>query len=158
MSLCLSELEIAWIAGLFEGEAHFGLDSRSRKRYKVSTSPPAPFVKISMVDQDVIEKVAKLVNKSYFSLSRKTSTGKTVYTVHIGDRATLSYFLPRLIPYLGKRRQKSVQQCIDALTAWELWYSTGGRKEMAKQGAVAKKLVTSKSNDMMSPNVSQDVL
>ena len=117
MSLNLTEIEIAWITGLFEGEANFGLDSRSKKRYDVSTSPPGPFVKISMVDQDVIEKVAKLLNKSYFSPSRKTSKGKTVYTLHIGDRTILSYLLPRLFPYLGERRQKIVQQCIDALTA-----------------------------------------
>ena len=159
MSLCLTEIQIAWIAGLFEGEANFGLDSRSKTRYKISTAPASPFIKISMVDQDVIKKVAKLVNKSCFSPSRKTSTGKTVYVVHIGDRATLSYLLPLLLPHLGERRQKNVQECLDALTAWKLWYSTGGRKEMAKQGALAKKkLVASKSNDMMSPDISQDIL
>ena len=139
MSLCLTEIEIAWIAGLFEGEANFGLDSRSKTRYKISTAPASPFIKISMVDKDGIQKVAKLMNKSYFSASRKTSTGKTVYSVHIGDRATLSYLLPVLLPHLGEHRQKSVQECLDALTAWKLWYSTGGRKEMAKQGALAKK-------------------
>lgn len=161
MSLCLTEIEIAWIAGLFEGEATFGLDSRSKKRYKVSTAPASPFIKISMVDQDVIKKVATLVNKSYFKVSRKTSTGKTVYVVHIGDRATLLYLLPVLLPHLGERRQKRVQECLDALTAWQLWYSTGKRKEMAKQGAFTKKkkkLVASKSNDMMSPDISQDIL
>jgi hypothetical protein len=101
------------------------------------------------------------VNKSYFKVSRKTSTGKTVYVVHIGDRATLLYLLPVLLPHLGERRQKRVQECLDALTAWQLWYSTGKRKEMAKQGALTKKkkkLVASKSNDMMSPDISQDIL
>jgi hypothetical protein len=58
MTLCLTETEIAWIAGLFEGEACFGLDFRSKKRYKLSTSPSIPFVKISMIDQDFIEKVS----------------------------------------------------------------------------------------------------
>ncbi len=100
-----------------------------------------------MVDEDVIKKVADLLNKMYFSPSRKTSKGKTVYTLHIGDRDTLIYLLPRLLPYLGKRRQENVQKCIDVLTAWQTWYAAGGRSEMAKQGALAKKLVTSKSND-----------
>ncbi len=128
MCLNLNEVEIAWLAGLFEGEANFGLDSRSKKRYKVSTSPAIPFIKIAMVDQDVIAKVAKLVKKSYFSPSRKTSSGKVVYILHIGDRITLLYLLPRLLPFLGERRQKKVRECIDALTAWQLWYSRGGHK------------------------------
>ena len=109
---------MAWIAGLFQSEANFGLDSRSKTRYKISTAPASFFIKISMVDQDGIEKVAKLVNKSCFSPSRKTSTGKTVYVVHIGDRATLSYLLPFLLPHLGERRHKSVQECLDALNAY----------------------------------------
>lgn len=92
-----------------------------------------------MVDEDVIRKVAKLVNKSYFSPSRKTSSGKTTYILHIGDRTTLLYLLPRFFPYLGERRQKKVKECIDALTASQLWYSAGGHKEIPKQGALTKK-------------------
>lgn len=139
MSLNLTETEIAWLSGLFEGEASFGIDSRSQTKYKVSSSPPSPFIKISMVDEDVIKKVADLLNRTYFSPSRKTSKGKAVYTLHIGDRDTLIYLLPRLFPYLGKRRQESVQKCIDVLTAWQIWYTAGGRSEMAKQGGLAKK-------------------
>ena len=108
-----------------------------------------------MVDEDVIERLAKMVNKSYFSPSRKISKDKTVYVLHIGSRATLLYLLPRLLPYLGERRQKRVRECLLALNAWEVWYSTGGRKEMAKQGPFSKKLklMGSKSNDMISPDV-----
>jgi hypothetical protein len=58
----LSDVEIAWMAGLLEGEGSFGLDKRSKQRYENSTSPPGPYVKISMTDEDVIEKMAKLVN------------------------------------------------------------------------------------------------
>ena len=74
--LSLSETEIAWLAGLFEGEAYFGFDKRSSIRYKVSTAPMAPYIKISMTDQDLIEKVSKLLNKTYFSPTRLTSKKK----------------------------------------------------------------------------------
>jgi hypothetical protein len=46
------------MAGLLEGEGSFGLDNRSKKRYKNSTSPPGVYIKISMTDEDVIEKMA----------------------------------------------------------------------------------------------------
>ncbi len=90
-----------------------------------------------------------------------------MYILHIGDRYTLSLLLPRIFPYLGNRRQKSVQECLDALKAWEIWYSTGGRQKMAKQGVLARKekLVTStstkknkKQKDMMSPTIETDSL
>ena len=63
----------SWMAGLLEslGEGSFSLDNRSKKRYKNSTSPPGRrlhlLIKISMTDEDVIDKMAKLVNKTYFS-------------------------------------------------------------------------------------------
>nr|YP_006666441.1 putative LAGLIDADG homing endonuclease [Trebouxiophyceae sp. MX-AZ01]AFQ93796.1 putative LAGLIDADG homing endonuclease [Trebouxiophyceae sp. MX-AZ01] len=115
MTLALSEIEIAWLAGLLEGEGYFGLDARSAKRYNVSTAPPSPFLRVAMTDRDIIERVSKLVKKRHFSPTRLTATGKQVYIVHVGDRATLSTLLPRLFPYLGKRRQEAVKSCLDAL-------------------------------------------
>ena len=122
MTIALSEIKIAWLAGLLEGEGSFGLDARSAKRYNVSTAPPSPFLRIAMTDQDIIERVSKLVNKNYFSPKRLTATGKRVYIVHVGDRATLGALLPRLFPYFGKRRQEVVQKCVVALA--ECWKSS----------------------------------
>lgn len=152
----LSDVEIAWMAGLLEGEGSFGLDKRSKQRYKTSTSPPGAYVKISMTDEDVIEKMAKLVNKTYYSPTRLTKKNKKVYILHIGDRETLLALLPRLFPYLGKRRQTEVEFCIDVLEDWKKWLAEGGRSKMAKIGAQARnlKLVVSKSNDMVPPNIS----
>lgn len=156
MTLTLSEIEIAWLAGLIEGEGNFGLDTRSAKQYNVSTSPPSPHLKIAMTDQDIIERLSKLVNKKSFFATRPTVTGKRVYIVHVDDRAILGMLLPRLFPYFGKRRQEAVQKCLDVLAEWEIWYAAGGRREMAKQGPLSKlskKLMASKSFDMMSPDV-----
>lgn len=156
----LSETDIAWIAGLLEGEGSFGLDARSSKRYRVSTAPPMPYIRISMTDEDIIAKCSSLLHKSYFSPKRLTSAGKQVYTLHIGDRQTLFYLLPQIFPYLSKRRQKRVQECLDALNDCQVWYSRGGRQEMARRGAIGRhnKLASSKSKDMMKSDVSSDIL
>ena len=119
--LYLSETEIAWLAGLFEGEAYFNLDKRSKKRYINSEAPPAPFIKIAMIDEDIISRVAKLLNKNYYIPSRLTSTGKKVYICHIGDRKTLIYLLPKLPPYMGRRRAETIKECIIELKNWEMW-------------------------------------
>ena len=136
--LNLTDIEIAWLAGLFEGEASFGIDIRSKKRYQVSSSPPAPFIKIAMIDEDVISKVSQLLKKNYFSSKRLTVKNKQVFICHIGDRATLNYLLPRIFPYMGIRRQQKIQQCLDLLVDYKIWYENGGKSKMAKQGGLAK--------------------
>jgi hypothetical protein len=138
--LKLEPTTIAWLAGLFEGEANFGLDKRSSIRYIKSSSPPAPYIQLSMIDEDVIKKVSKLVQKNYKQLNRKTSTNKNVFKVSIGDRATLRYLLPLIFPYFGFRRQNQVQECLNVLKDWEIWYLNGGRSQMAQFGPQAKKL------------------
>ena len=107
----LKETNIAWLAELFEGKASFQLGKPSRKRYKTSTSPPNPFIKVAMVKVVVISKVSELVNKSYFSPKRspRRFSGKQVYICHIGDRATLLSLLLRLLPYMGIGRENQIK-------------------------------------------------
>nr|YP_010732032.1 putative site-specific DNA endonuclease [Massjukichlorella minus]WDY12946.1 putative site-specific DNA endonuclease [Massjukichlorella minus] len=118
MALDLTDIEIAWMAGLLEGEGYFYIDRRNKARYKKSTSPPAPAITLSMTDKDVIEKFARLVKKKPWISNRKTVKNKTVYTVYVGDRETLIFLLPRLLPHFGERRSKIVTECIHQLTLW----------------------------------------
>tara|TARA_R110000868_G_scaffold31411_2_gene115234 strand:- start:38 stop:553 length:516 start_codon:yes stop_codon:yes gene_type:complete len=135
--LNLTEIDIAWIAGLLEGEGYFGIDNRKRN-YKVSSSPPAPFIKISMVDEDIIQRLSKLLDKSYFSPSRKTVTGKQVYTLHIGEKEKVLFILQKILPYMGVRRGERITECIFHLQTWKEWVENGGRSEMAKLGYEAR--------------------
>ena len=108
--------DIAWSAGLLEGEGTFGIDKRWSKK---STSIPLPYIKIAMVDEDVIAKFSQLFHKRYFSPKRLTSSGKQVFICHIGDRKTLISLLPRLLPYMGLRRKERILECIHLLSQWE---------------------------------------
>lgn len=117
----LTQIEVAWLAGLFEGEASFQLDKRSIKRYKISTTPPTPSIRIAMVDEDIIARVSHLVHKKYFLPSRLT-VQNTVYCI-----------LCRIFPYMGKRRQLQIAQCLNAIEAWHTWYLQGGKSKMAQQ-------------------------
>ena len=69
--LMLSETDVAWLAGLLEGEGTFLLDNRSATRYEESTVPPSPVLRISMTDQDIIDRVAKMLDKKSFSAKKK---------------------------------------------------------------------------------------
>lgn len=136
--LNLTETDIAWIAGLLEGEGYFGIDNRPKGKYKVSKTPPAPFIKISMVDEDVIQKLSNLLGKSYFSPSRKTVTNKQVYTLHLGEKEKLLFLLQKILPYMGVRRTERIRECISHLQTWKEWVENGGRSEMARLGYEAR--------------------
>lgn len=148
--LNLKENEIAWIAGLLEGEGYFGIDKRSSKRYQHSTSPPAPFIKISMVDQDIIERLSKLLDKDYFIPKRKTVSNKTVYTLHIGEKEKVLFVLQKILPYMGVRRSERIKECIEHLENWKDWVAQGGRSRNAKRANLIGQQKKAKSNDMSS--------
>lgn len=106
--LQLSEIEIAWLAGLLEGEGSFGIDNRAKKRYNNSTTPASCTLKISMTDEDVIAKVGKMFKRPPFQATNKTAGGKTEHIFSCQARPPLIYLLPRLLPHLGERRSKQV--------------------------------------------------
>jgi hypothetical protein len=147
--LNLTETDIAWIAGLLEGEAYFGIDNRSKDRYEISKTPPAPFIKISMVDEDIIQRLSKLLDKSYFSPSRKTVKDKQVYTLHIGEKEKVLFILQKILPYMGVRRGERITECISHLQTWKEWVENGGRVENAKRANQIRQQKQSKSNDMV---------
>lgn len=130
--LSLSETDIAWLAGLLEGEGSFRLDDRPSKRYLKSTAPPAPVMKVSMTDKDIIERVSKMLKKDYYQASRKTTGNKTEYIVSCQVRSILIYLLPQLLPYFGERRSAQVKKCIDALEDWKKWDSERSLRKASK--------------------------
>nr|YP_009367806.1 putative LAGLIDADG homing endonuclease [Neodangemannia microcystis]ARK14811.1 putative LAGLIDADG homing endonuclease [Neodangemannia microcystis] len=133
--LNLTKIQIAWLAGLFEGEASFTLDKRAKKRYAVSTAPPNVSVKIVLNDEDVIQTVANLLDKNVYLPKRLTIKNNQTYGCSIGDRNTLLYLLPRIYPYMGKRRKAQLDPCLKALNNWVIWFNSGGRSKMAKKRA-----------------------
>ena len=147
--LDLTETDVAWIAGLLEGEGYFGIDNRSKDRYETSKIPPAPFIKVSMVDEDIIQRLSKLLDKPYFSPSRKTVTGKQVYTLHIGEKEKVLSILQQILPYMGVRRGERIKECISHLQTWKEWVENGGRVENAKRANQIRQQKQPKSKDMV---------
>ena len=138
--LDLTEPQIAWIAGLLEGEGYFGIDQRSSKRYTNSKSPASPFIKIAMVDEDIIARLSTYLDKPYYLPTRPTTKGKQVYQLHIGEKRKVLWLLQRIRPYLGERRGAKVDECLSLLREWEEWVEQGGRSEQASYANKMKRL------------------
>lgn len=138
--LDLSEPQIAWIAGLLEGEGYFGIDKRSANRYKNSKTPASPFIKIAMTDEDVIAKLSSYLGKAYYQPKRLTTTSKQVYQLHLGEKQKLLWLLQKIRPYMGSRRGAKIDECLFLLRQWVEWVDAGGRSEQASYANKMRRL------------------
>jgi hypothetical protein len=138
--LDLTETQIAWIAGLLEGEGYFGIDKRSEKRYANSQAPASPFIKIAMVDEDIIARLSSYLDKPYYLPTRLTNKGKQVYQLHIGEKEKVLWLLQRIRPYMGERRGAKVDECLSLLNDWVEWVEKGGRSKQASYANKMKQL------------------
>lgn len=108
----MSEADIAWIAGLFEGEACFDCHTNpSGKKY--------PRIRIEMNDRDVIERVKSLIPKSGEVCSRegKKAQHSKTYTLRICSRESVEETLNLIYPYMGERRKKRIEELLDILSS-----------------------------------------
>jgi len=100
----ISEVDLAWLAGLLEGEGCFS-----------TPSPGAPCrIYIQMTDQDVMEKVGRLVNRRVgrnHPPSHRDRGWKPTYRVVINGRPARTWML-RLYPFMGARRREKIDQIL----------------------------------------------
>jgi hypothetical protein len=99
-------LDVAWLAGLYEGEGTLGL-----------TTPGSGQLTISMTDPDVIARCRMVTGLGQVRLRTTLYPGETkprnLWTV--GTRAGLMELLPALRPYLGLRRRAKVDEVLASL-------------------------------------------
>jgi hypothetical protein len=99
----ITEVEAAWLAGLYEGEGHCSQDKTSKHIRVV----------ISMTDFDIINRVYQITGigsvKTYFSTK---NNHKPIRTWYVGSRESIE-FLKIILPWLGERRKQRALECIN---------------------------------------------
>lgn len=98
-----STVELAWLAGLLEGEGWFGL---ARKR--------CPTISVQMTDKDVVEKAARVMNGKLYRPYEK-GTHRPVYRVQVAGASAIGWMLT-LFTFLGERRRQRIK---DVVTTWK---------------------------------------
>jgi len=100
----MTKNELYWLAGLLEGEGSFLAGPPSR--------PHLPLVALSMTDEDVVAKVAKLTGYSYCRSDRGKEKGwKPAYIMSIkGNNAVL--LMNMLRPFMGDRRRRQIDRAV----------------------------------------------
>ncbi len=96
----MSDLELAWLAGLLEGEGCFSLHRRS------------PEIRLQMTDRDVVERVALLFGGRRVTAGKPRNWGKqTVFTTSTqGDSAV--QIMRAIRPHMGERRGARIDELL----------------------------------------------
>lgn len=100
----LSDVDAAWLAGLFEGE---GCIHITKKRY-VRLS-------IKMTDRDVLERVAALTTGRTLGAYDRPGYNKTLYDWGVSWRPDVEELLNTMLPWFGERRRAKALEALEAL-------------------------------------------
>ena len=128
----MTNVEIAWLAGLLEGEGCFSTPKRR-----------SGFVKLGMTDKDTVVRASKLMNGKV-SKSKTDHRGgrKPEYICHVhGMRAR--QVMELILPYMGKRRAKTIIEKLK-LPSWG--FQPKGSSRKLNEYQVRKILTSRKSN------------
>lgn len=107
MGIKLTELELAWLAGLLEGEGSFVPPPPS--------DPNRPRISIEMTDRDIVRRVATMFELAYVQSRRyetKVNWKQSFCVILRGQRAVS--LMKRLYPYMGERRKKRINEIISS--------------------------------------------
>lgn len=94
-------MERAWLAGILEGEGWFSVGDDHRVH-----------IGLSMTDEDVVQRVAKLINVVHISRRVRNSKHKPIFTIYLYGKKALS-LMALLLPLMGKRRSKKISEIIE---------------------------------------------
>jgi hypothetical protein len=106
--------DIAWAAGLFEGEGCWNAWSPPSRRAN-GRRRPMPQMKLGMTDADVVGRFAEIVDCG--NLRRPRSCGpahwKPIIEWSLYRRADIFRLIGLFWPYLGERRKAKAQEILD---------------------------------------------
>jgi len=107
----MNDIDTAWLAGILEGEGHFGYNKR---KYTLKSTGEVkffydPYVHLQMTDKDVVYRVASLFkSKSVRTYQDKRGNRKLLYRVGCNGKIRLPSLLKSIFPHMGERRKTKI--------------------------------------------------
>lgn len=107
--MAVTPSEVAWVAGLFEGEGTL-YSYREKRGGRLMYW----HLNIRMTDEDVIRKAHELTGVGTFSRIDKPyqRSIKLLYKWSVTSRLQLAALLPQLLPHMGERRAAKMRECL----------------------------------------------
>lgn len=110
----VSDLDVAWLAGLLEGEGTF-LMYRNHVGGRVYRYPK---VAVNMTDEDIIERVAALFGTKVYVMPQYVEGRKQQWRAH-ATGSNAAAWMRRLYPLLGQRRRARIDEVLAEYDACE---------------------------------------
>jgi hypothetical protein len=88
-----------WLAGLMEGEGHFG------------RQPNQIVITLAMTDRDVVMRAAGMFAIGHCK-ERKLPSGKIAYIWHVTNQTHAAGLMMTLLPLMGARRASKIRECL----------------------------------------------
>jgi hypothetical protein len=131
----LSDPDIAWLAGLLEGEGSFMM-AKTKQGGKTYSSPR---ITVNMTDEDVIQRVATLFNTKVYTMPKYARDGyappKQQWRATLtGARAVA--LMEAMLPWMGERRSAKIAEILTEFSRLE---PTELRRRRANSIAAAKR-------------------
>lgn len=110
----MTDTDLAWLAGLLEGEGCFALDTTASRRPGHRRN--AILVKLKMTDKDVVERARKIMleihsfNNIVCKLTERPPR-KDIYVVKINAHAAEA-IMRAVRPYMGMRRGAKIDELL----------------------------------------------
>lgn len=97
----MSDFELGWVCGLFDGEGTFGV------------TPEQVVLKLNQIDQDNIERLQRVTGVgSVRPLKKKAEHYKQAWIWQVGNRADVKKLIELMFPHLCARRQVRAMECL----------------------------------------------
>ena len=100
-------VEIAWVAGIFEGEGTI-VASSSRKSLRLQ---------LQMTDEDIVHRFAAIVGVGQIN-SMKRGENKTIYYWTCAQQEAVNAFVKAVWPWLGSRRRRRYLELTQVYAAY----------------------------------------
>lgn len=136
--MATSDAEVAWLAGLLEGEGSFWMiTSRDGGQYGGHKRYRYPKIVVNMTDRDVIDRVSAMFGNSTYKMppARNYPDRKQQWRAQISGVGAAEW-MRRLYPWLGERRRAKIDEVLAEYGAIE---STEVRRRRACQEAAANR-------------------
>ena len=126
--MAVSTLDIAWLAGLLEGEGCFFVGPRNTPTHNYKRIG----ISLVMTDPEPVYKAAQLLGVNAYHETTKTSGGKSKYRLWSSGGQAAGWMMT-LYSLLSPRRQAKIRECLEV---WKQMPGRGAnqysRKEMRK--------------------------
>ena len=105
----MTDVDVAWLAGLFEGEGTCSgsIDKRTLRTYW--------HLSIRMTDEDVVRRCHEVTGLGRFGMAGNkpfARATKPLFKWGVTSRLELAQLIPLLLPHLGVRRTEKLSECL----------------------------------------------